>query len=58
MAQTPQVFRRSLIMEAYASQDLRGVTDDSQVVEGFGVTRTLLKGIRPTSRSRLSRIWG
>lgn len=44
MAQTPQVFRRSLIKEAYASQDLRGVTDDSQVIEGFGVTPHAVEG--------------
>ena len=44
MAQTPQVFKRELIMRAYASQDLRGVTDDSQVVEGCGVSPHAVQG--------------
>lgn len=36
MAQTPQVFRRETITQAYASADLEGVTDDAQVVERAG----------------------
>jgi 2-C-methyl-D-erythritol 4-phosphate cytidylyltransferase len=42
-AQTPQVFRRKLLMEAYSH--LQGVaTDDAQVVEQFGHAVTIVPG--------------
>ena len=44
MAQTPQVFKRELILEAYAGRDLQGVTDDSQVVEALGVAPHAIQG--------------
>ncbi|MEE2908239.1 MAG: IspD/TarI family cytidylyltransferase [Planctomycetota bacterium] len=36
MAQTPQVFTREVIVQAYAATELDGVTDDAQVVERAG----------------------
>ncbi|MDG2423078.1 MAG: IspD/TarI family cytidylyltransferase [Phycisphaerales bacterium] len=36
MAQTPQVFRREIIIEAYQGAQLDGATDDAQVVERAG----------------------
>ncbi|MCA9241343.1 MAG: 2-C-methyl-D-erythritol 4-phosphate cytidylyltransferase [Planctomycetales bacterium] len=36
LAQTPQVFRKELILKAYAHSDRAGVTDDSQLVERLG----------------------
>ena len=44
MAQTPQVFKRELIIQAYGSDDLDGVTDDAQVVERFGVLPHAVRG--------------
>ena len=35
-AQTPQVFRRSLIVKAFARREGKHVTDDSQLVENLG----------------------
>lgn len=35
-AQTPQVFRRELIVDAFARRGETGVTDDSQLVENIG----------------------
>jgi 2-C-methyl-D-erythritol 4-phosphate cytidylyltransferase len=35
-AQTPQVFRRELIMEAYVKRDGFNATDDAQLVERIG----------------------
>lgn len=36
-AQTPQVFRRKLLLEAYAHRDSEPATDDSQLVERLGI---------------------
>ena len=38
-AQTPQVFRRELLVEAYAKRGEEHATDDAQLVERLGATR-------------------
>ncbi|MBT4766911.1 MAG: 2-C-methyl-D-erythritol 4-phosphate cytidylyltransferase [Phycisphaerae bacterium] len=43
-AQTPQVFIRSLILEAYASVEAQGTTDDASVVERFGASVHVVRG--------------
>jgi len=42
--QTPQVFRREVIVEAYAKGNLEGVTDDASVVERMGVPVVVVEG--------------
>jgi len=42
--QTPQVFRRELLLEAYAKGNLDGVTDDASVVERLGVEVVVVEG--------------
>lgn len=55
-AQTPQVFQRQLLIEAYA-QTTTGVTDDAQVVEASGHSVTIVQGspmnIKITSKEDL-----
>jgi len=41
-AQTPQVFRRELLIEAYAKRGREPVTDDAQLVERLGKTVTVV----------------
>ena len=43
-AQTPQVFRRSLLLEAYAQRDSSPSTDDAQLVERLGHAVTVVPG--------------
>ncbi|MEN6449383.1 MAG: 2-C-methyl-D-erythritol 4-phosphate cytidylyltransferase [Thermoguttaceae bacterium] len=43
-AQTPQVFRRTLLMEAYAKRDGFNATDDAQLVERIGHAVTVVPG--------------
>jgi 2-C-methyl-D-erythritol 4-phosphate cytidylyltransferase len=43
-AQTPQVFRRQLLLEAYAKRDRSKSTDDAQLVEALGVSVTVVEG--------------
>jgi 2-C-methyl-D-erythritol 4-phosphate cytidylyltransferase len=43
-AQTPQVFRRELLLEAYAHRDGFPATDDAQLVERLGHRVTILPG--------------
>lgn len=43
-AQTPQVFRRQLLMEAYAKQGSLQPTDEAQLVEQLGHPVTLVEG--------------
>jgi 2-C-methyl-D-erythritol 4-phosphate cytidylyltransferase len=43
-AQTPQVFRRTLLMEAYARRDGFQATDDAQLVERIGHSVTVVPG--------------
>lgn len=43
-AQTPQVFRRELLLEAYARRGTEGATDDAQLVERIGHPVTLVPG--------------
>ena len=43
-AQTPQVFRRDLLLEAYAKRGDANVTDDAQLVEQLGQKVTLVPG--------------
>ncbi len=45
-AQTPQVFRRDLIMKAYAQRDGLDASDDAQLVERMGEKVTLVTGSR------------
>ncbi len=56
-AQTPQVFRRSLIMEAYAKRGGFKATDDAQLVERIGQPVTIVPGspinIKITAREDL-----
>jgi 2-C-methyl-D-erythritol 4-phosphate cytidylyltransferase len=56
-AQTPQVFRRSLIMEAYAKRGGFNATDDAQLVERIGQAVTIVQGspvnIKITAREDL-----
>jgi len=45
LAQTPQVFRRDWLMDAYARRDaFGGITDDAQLVEAAGHTVHLVSG--------------
>jgi 2-C-methyl-D-erythritol 4-phosphate cytidylyltransferase len=44
LAQTPQVFARELIQEAYASKPATAVTDDAQLVEAMGKPVAICKG--------------
>ncbi|HVW37638.1 MAG TPA: 2-C-methyl-D-erythritol 4-phosphate cytidylyltransferase [Pirellulales bacterium] len=43
-AQTPQVFRRKLLLEAYAKRGDFVATDDAQLVERIGETVTVVQG--------------
>ena len=43
-AQTPQVFRKDLLLEAYAKRDGFQATDDAQLVERVGQTVTIVPG--------------
>ena len=43
-AQTPQVFRRALLMEAYAKRGDLAATDDAQLVERLGHAVTVVPG--------------
>lgn len=43
-AQTPQVFRRELLLEAYAKRDGFQATDDAQLVERIGHSVTVVPG--------------
>ena len=45
-AQTPQVFRRELLLEAYAKRGGFSATDDAQLVERLGHPITLVEGSR------------
>ena len=58
LAQTPQVFRRDWLEEAYAQRDrLTGVTDDTQLVEALGHRCAIVAGsalnIKITTREDL-----
>lgn len=44
LAQTPQVFRRDLLVQAYDQTDVAGVTDDAQLVEALGKPVTVVSG--------------
>jgi 2-C-methyl-D-erythritol 4-phosphate cytidylyltransferase len=56
-AQTPQVFRRELIIEAYAKRGRDAVTDDAQLVERLGRAVTVVPcsalNLKITSRDDL-----
>jgi 2-C-methyl-D-erythritol 4-phosphate cytidylyltransferase len=56
-AQTPQVFRRALLIEAYAKRGRDAVTDDAQLVERLGRPVTIVPcsplNIKITSRDDL-----
>jgi len=43
-AQTPQVFERTLLMEAYAKRDKFQATDEAQLVERIGVQAAVVEG--------------
>lgn len=43
-AQTPQVFRRDLLMEAYSKRDGFDATDEAQLVERIGVKVSIVQG--------------
>jgi 2-C-methyl-D-erythritol 4-phosphate cytidylyltransferase len=43
-AQTPQVFRRQLLIDAYARRGQQAATDDAQLVERLGQKITLIPG--------------
>lgn len=43
-AQTPQVFRRQLLLDAYAKRDGFVATDDAQLVERIGVRAVMVQG--------------
>jgi 2-C-methyl-D-erythritol 4-phosphate cytidylyltransferase len=43
-AQTPQVFRRQLLLDAYAKRDGFQATDDAQLVERIGVRVAVVQG--------------
>jgi len=43
-AQTPQVFRRQLLVDAYARRRGAAATDDAQLVEGLGQSVTVVEG--------------
>jgi len=59
LAQTPQVFRRDWLVEAYANRDKLGkdITDDAQLVEAAGHPVTVVEGaptnIKLTTKSDL-----
>jgi 2-C-methyl-D-erythritol 4-phosphate cytidylyltransferase len=57
LAQTPQVFRRQIIMDAYARRGDEPATDDAQLVERIGQAVTLVAGsplnIKITTREDL-----
>ncbi|MAT16572.1 MAG: 2-C-methyl-D-erythritol 4-phosphate cytidylyltransferase [Planctomyces sp.] len=44
LAQTPQVFRRELLLDAYAKRDGLVATDDAQLVEAIGHKVTIVEG--------------
>jgi 2-C-methyl-D-erythritol 4-phosphate cytidylyltransferase len=44
LAQTPQVFRRQLLLDAYAARKGRTATDDAQLVEWLGHPVTIVEG--------------
>lgn len=44
IVQTPQVFRRELILKAYETEFSESFTDDASVVEKFGVSIQLIQG--------------
>ncbi len=56
-AQTPQVFRRQLLLDAYAHGDAGRATDDAEMVEKLGHPVTLIQGsplnIKITTREDL-----
>ena len=56
-AQTPQVFRRELLVEAYAKRADTPVTDDAQLVEQAGHRVTIVRGsplnVKVTTRQDL-----
>ncbi len=56
-AQTPQVFRRELLIEAYSAQSGQPVTDDAALVEVLGKPVTIVQGsplnIKITTRDDL-----
>lgn len=56
-AQTPQVFRRQLLMDAYAKRGNQPATDDAQLVERLGQRVTVVPGsplnVKITSREDL-----
>ena len=43
-AQTPQVFRRELLLKAYAARGKKAVTDDAQLVESLGHPVSVVEG--------------
>ena len=43
-AQTPQVFRRDLLLQAYAGADSAGATDDAELVQRLGHPVTVVQG--------------
>ena len=46
-AQTPQVFRRELLLKAYAARGDKAVTDDASLVEALGQPVTVVSGSPP-----------
>ena len=56
-AQTPQVFRRELLLKAYADRADQGATDDAMLVESLGEPVTIVEGsplnLKITSRDDL-----
>jgi len=56
-AQTPQVFRRQLLLDAYAAWSGGAATDDAEVVETFGLPVSVVQGwpvnIKITTQSDL-----
>jgi len=57
VAQTPQVFRRQLLLDAYAASGDLAATDDAQLVEGLGYPVSIVHGsplnIKITTRGDL-----
>ena len=57
-AQTPQAFRRELLLEAYAAADTPAATDDAQMVEALGHEVTIVTGdprnVKITTRDDLA----
>jgi 2-C-methyl-D-erythritol 4-phosphate cytidylyltransferase len=43
-AQTPQVFRRQMLLDAYAQRGEQAATDDAQLVEQLGAAVTVVPG--------------